>query len=315
MNKKIIHKIQRQITLKQNERNDMIAYDDIVAMRWDGISSLADKDWYVEFKDPTGRDLIQQAVNIYATQQPKFNVLPLGPNDADRAEEYERFLEWHMAKLNEMGEKPVHSMTLTHSTKYNRICSQLEYRPYWDESEEAKVDPFCEKVYLPHGVYYEFGATELQWVAVVQNMYAMDVLEHWGGYGEDEEVKGPLAKIQELVDDDDEIRLMYIDYTDKEKREVRCYKVNGEEIDETLGEENEDVITILDRENKLGFINWAISSGEGDTLLAPLHHGDMWLNANKSGTMQRTTAYKNAFYPSFIEEGSGEETSIDYSEI
>ena len=83
---KVIGKISRQWTQDAQIREDCQGYDDIVAMKWAGIPNLKNEDYYVEFRDSTGRDIIQQAVNIYSTDKPKWEVLPRGLGDIDTAE-------------------------------------------------------------------------------------------------------------------------------------------------------------------------------------------------------------------------------------
>jgi hypothetical protein len=127
MDKAIIGKISRQWTAREQERTDAVGTDKVVNMEWDGIPNLKDEDYYVEFIDTTGRDIIQQAVNIYSTQSPKWNVLPRGLGDVDTAEEFERTIEWYMWKAAQMGEKRFHSEALINACKYNRVCAQLEW--------------------------------------------------------------------------------------------------------------------------------------------------------------------------------------------
>lgn len=314
MDKVILRKIKRQMKLKESEKAAMRAYNDICNMKWDGITTLKDREWYVEFKDPTGRDMIQQAVNIYATHNPKWEVMPIGEGEIDESERKERWYEWHMRLVNSHGEEAPFPKMLTHSTKYNMIAAQLDFRPYWDKSEDAKAYPFCVKVYEPTIVYDEFGSyDEPNWVSVVNNVPAVDVIEFWTEYAEhDGIVSAAITKLESLVKDEPNQRVMYVDYTDKKKRWVYCYPVSTDKIDDELGEENHDIITIMDKKNALGFINWAIARGEGDALLSPLHFGNLWMNINRSETIKRSIAFRRAFYPLFIEEGIGE-AQVDYS--
>src|SRR5688572_5382117 len=117
MDKKLIKRISRQWTLREPERKEFSGYDGIVAMEWDGIPNLKDRDEYVEFRDTTGRDIVQQAVNIYSTERPKWDVLPRGIGDIETAEEFERIIEWYMWKAAQMGEKPFHSEALLNACK------------------------------------------------------------------------------------------------------------------------------------------------------------------------------------------------------
>ena len=310
MDTKLINKIKRQCTLMADEVDDFQAYDDIVEMKWDGVPNLLNEDYYVEFIDTTGRDIVQQAVNIYASQRPKWEVLPRGLGDVDTAEQFERVVEWYMAKAAQHGRKRFHSEALIHACKYNKVCAQLEWLDEYS---------FCVKIYHPSTIKYEYGS-KLHWVATVNNVYAVSVLEHWQDFAEeDEKIKAALAKVQKLVDDDEEQRVMYIDYTDDKKRFVYCYPVQDDSIDEDLGidddgGESSELILIQDKENQLGFINWAISEGEGDPLLSPLHKAHLYDNTNDSESILRSKAFRIAFEPLYLQEGaSNDKPSIDMS--
>ncbi len=174
LDKTLINRIYRQYELAEEEIEDYTAYDDIVAMKWEGIPNLRDEDYYVQYIDTTGRDIVQQAVNIYSTQRPKWDVLPRGLGDIDTAEEFERVIEWYMWKAAQMGRKRFHSEALINACKYNKVCAQLE----WVDNY------FCVKIYHPSSVIYEYG-NKLQWVSVVNNVAAVSIIEHWSGYAKE----------------------------------------------------------------------------------------------------------------------------------
>src|SRR5689334_22157219 len=125
--KKIVGKISRQWTARQEERDDYCGYDDIVAMKNEGVPNLRDEDYYVQFTSPIGRDTVQQATNIFATQSPKWDILPRGLGDVEIAEQMEAAIEWYFWQAAQMGEQRFHSQVLIHAVKYNRVCAQLEW--------------------------------------------------------------------------------------------------------------------------------------------------------------------------------------------
>lgn len=304
LDKTVVSRINRKY---KKDFEDFKGYDRIVAMEWDGIPNLKDEDYYVEFRDTTGRDIVQQAVNIYATQRPKWDVIPRGMGDVDTAEDFERIIEWYMWKASQMGAKRFHSEALINACKYNKVCAQLE----WTDDYS-----FCVKVHHPGTVLYEYGS-KLQWVSVVNNVTAVSIVEHWSDYAKPnwyekitkgDEIGKALKKIQEMADDDPEQHMMYVDYTDDKRRYVYCYPVSDERIDDSFGydhdgAEKKDLIVIQDKTNELGFINWAISEGEGDPLLAPLLKAHLYDNINDSETLKRTIAFRRAFFPLFIQDG------------
>lgn len=314
--KKIVGKISRRYTAMFPQFADMIEYDRIRNMEWDGIPNLKDEDYYVEYIDTAGRDVIQQATNVYATQRPKWDVLPRGKGDIETAEEMERIIEWYFWRAMQSGVKPFNSEAMEHIGVYNKVCGQLEWmNGYW-----------CAKQYNPQTVVYEFGA-KLQWVAVVNNVLAADVIEKFSDYAKPgwlekltkgDDIGSALKKIQALVDDDEEQRVMYVDYTDEKTRYTYCYPVTNTEVDDTFGfsddgTENEDFIVIQDKENSLGFINWAIAENAGDPLLAPLLKGRYYDNINDLETMKATNLFRRGLFPMFKQEGREDaDAEIDY---
>lgn len=318
LDKTLINRIYRQYTLAADDIKDYADYDDIVAMKWDGIPNLKDEDYYVEFIDTKGRDIVQDAVNIYSTQRPKWDVLPRGLGDIDTAEEFERIIEWYMWKAAQAGRKRFHSEALINACKYNKVCAQLE----WTDDYS-----FCVKIYHPGAVVYEYGH-KLQWVSVINNVTAVSLVEHWSGYAKPnwyekltkgDEIGKALKKIQELADDDPEQRMMYVDYTDDQRRYIYCYPVGDERIDDSFGydddgKEKKDLIIIQDKKNELGFINWAIAEGEGDPLLAPLLKGGIYNRINEEESVLRSKAFRIAFEPMYIQHGRQDaDMDIDYS--
>lgn len=319
LDKTIQNRIYRQWCKQETEFESFSGYDGIVNMEWDGIPNLREEEYYVEFIDTTGRDIVQQAVNIYATQRPKWEVLPRGLGDIETAEEFERIIEWYMWKAAQMGPKRFHSEALINASKYNKACAQIE----WTDDYS-----FCVKIYHPGKVLYEYGA-KLAWVSVVNNVTATSIIEHWSDYAKPnwfekltkgDQIGAALKKIQDLADDDPEQRMMYVDYTDERRRYTYCYPVTGEIIDDGFGWNDEgkvevkDLIVIQDKNNELGFINWAIAEGEGDALLAPLLRGNLYNNINDTESLKRTIAFRRAFFPMFIQQGREDaDAEIDMS--
>ncbi len=324
--KSIIGKISRQWTLREDEREDYQAYDDIVAMKNDGIPNLRDEDYYSQFTSPIGRDIVQQATNIYSTQTPKWDILPRGLGDMDMAEKMERILEWYFWNAAQLGENRFHTQVLIHAIKYNRVCAQLEWLDDYN---------FCVKLYHPGTVVYEYGS-KLQWVATVENVYATAVIQHWRDFAEEpttnearqkksggiynkDKIGAALEKIEKLIEDDEEQRMMYVDYTDNKTRYVYCWPVTNDTVDDSFGydddgNEKDDLIVIQDKDNVLGFINWAVATGEGDPILAPLHKANLYQNINDAETIKRTKAYRTALEPMYLQEGASTESiEVDFS--
>lgn len=316
MDDKILTRVSRRVTLDESRNSEFKAFDDMVNMEYELPSGLAGREDVVKFVDPAPHDAEKVACNIFDTYNPKWDVLPRGPDDKDSAEELERWLEWMMQRANEHGETEPFRKMMAHSLRYGMVAAQLDYLPYWQNGTKDKAQkewagggPFCIVLHHPSSVHYEMGSYGLRWVASVTNCPAADVIDHWEAYT-DKKVKGALKKIDAFLEDDEEARLTVVDYTDHNKRYVSCWITEGEEPD--LDNDAEEIV-LVDEENKLPFINWVVAVGSGDPLLTTLHRGNLWTNANLTETIKRSTAFRRAFYPLLMEEGQGEEVQTDYT--
>lgn len=312
----IISRIERRLGLDAERNREFAAYANIVNMKWDGVPGLKGKSWAVEFIDPTGRNLLQQSINIFSTQRPKFDILPSGPASSEDAERLERWVEWQMFKVNRRGRKEPLRESLRYSTQCNMIAGQLDCMTYWNPKFEGINDgPFSVTLHEPSTVHYEMGNYGIRWVATVSNLEASEVIDHWGTYksasADGKKVEAAVQKIEALIDENPEQRLGYVDYVDKEKRWAFCFPVpSDQEIDEIP---DRGRIDIVNGKNALPFIPWSIVEGTGDALLSPLHKGKLWVNVNRTETIKRSNAYRRAFFPLFAKEGVDGEVVMDYS--
>ena len=329
MDKKILTRISRQYTLNKERNEDFAAYDNMVGMEYELPESLSSRFDIVKFVDPGAHDAEKVAANIYDTYAPRWNILPRGPDDKEEAEKLERWLEWQMRRADQHGETEPSRVTLLHALRYTMVAMQLDYLPYWLPKNKSawnkhqkvamKKGPFCVVVHHPSTVYYEMGSYGLRWVSTVSCVPAATVIDHWKAYENDDEegrtIKSAVAKIEKILEGDEEAMLVLVDYTDEKKRYVACWVSETESVafDILENENKDDVIEIVNSENKLPFINWSISVGSSDSLLSTLHKGHLWENTNLAETLKRSIAYRTAFQPRGVESGVGEEIEIDYT--
>ena len=329
MDDKLIARIQRRMDADSDEHDEYLSYDDMVEMRWALPEGLVDLEGVVPFVDTGPHDAIKVACNIFDTYNPKWDILPRGPDDKDNAEKLERWLEWHMLKANQNSEPEVFREMMKYSTTYNRVCLQMDYLPYWLDkdpnkwTDEQKLEmengPFCIVCHYPGNVYSERGKYGLRWVASVANIPASDMIDHWQAYSgkhsdEAKKIKKAIAEVEKLLEENDEQRLISVDFTDKKTRFVYCRPTERETV-ESDDLEGDDKIVFIDGENELGFINWVVVKGSGDSLLAAAHKGGLWNSVNISETIKRTNAHRFAFSAKFIEEGVGEDVQTDHSGV
>jgi hypothetical protein len=323
MEEKILGRIRRKLLLDTEFMDDCTHYDRMDSLQWTPPPGFAMREEIRLRVSTEAHDILKTAINLFDTHNPKWEILPRGPADADAAEEIERWLEWQMMIADQQGDKPSSAERLKHAAKYGRVACQLDFLPYWvpkdsDEYKEALAHPFCVTVHPAPNVHFERGKYGLRWVAVVSNIPAADVIDHWDAYRTDatygDKIESAIGKIEDLLAEDDEARVMYVDYTDKEKRHVFAYPAISSEIDTDLAIPEDGLIEIMEGDNKLGFINWAISEAASTPLLYSLHKGGLWENQNFLDTIADTTVIRRGWFPIFEHRSvGGKSMEIDFT--
>lgn len=331
MNEEIVLKIQSKIEDNKDYLDDLAAYNKMMALDWDLPDGWAAKDWVRKQVSTDGHDAIKAATNIYDTNKPKWEILPRGEADKDSAEELETALEWWMQRANKNGEGEPFRKSLHNSCLQNRVIYQLDYLPYWlpkdkkswskEQKAAMKQSSFCILVHDAANVYYEMGKYGLRWAAAVTCVWAQEVIDHWSVYSGDnseeaKKIKSAVAKIEKMLEDDEDLRFVHVDYTSHEKRCVSVFPTSVDSLADFVNYEfgTGDRIDILDAENQLGFVNWVIVTGEGDPMLYSLHKGGIWENQNIFDTIIHSTTMRRAVFPILQHTSpTGKPLGIDYT--
>jgi len=326
--KKLVEAVQNAI---ENDKDNQIyfkAYDDIDNLNWALPRGWESKDWIRKRVSTDGHDALRSLASLFDTHNPKWEILPRGEADKDAAEELETWLEWHMKRANQIGEKSPFRKALHNAGKYNRVVLQVDYLPYWlpekkkwtpEQKAAAKAGPFCITVHNPRNVYYDMGKYGLKWVASVTKLYGYEIINHWSAYeGDNEEgkkVKSSLSKIRKEIEKDPKTCYIHVDFTSYEKRTVACFKAETIEQFSRMAADAEH-FTIVDSENKLSFIPWTVVTGDSDPLLHSLHLGGAWENQNLIETIVDSSVLRRAFAPLLKHRkqvGVNKELDIDFS--
>lgn len=325
MDKKILEQVQDRVEEDEDNQKLFAAYDAMDNMDWELPAPMV-KDWVRKRVSTDPHDALKTMANIFDTYNPKWEILPLGEADMDRAERLTAWLEYHMAKANQAGERSPFRKALHNAGKFNRVILEVDYLPYWlpkdrnkwskEQKANALHGPFCVTAHDPRCIYYEIGKYGLKWVANVTNMDAQDIIDHWSIYESDsdegKQIKRGLAKVKATYEDAD-CDFIYLDYTSNTRRVVAVFKTNSETIDDFCEVNAEDAITILDTENKLGFIPFAVATGDSDPLLHSMHIGGTWENQNLIDTIVDSSVLRRAFFP-LLQHSSptGKDLDINY---
>jgi len=323
----IIESVQGAIETDEEKQGYFQAYDDIDELRWELPNGWEAKDWIRKRISTIGHDGLKSLDSLFDTHQPKFEILPRTEADKDNAEEQETWLEWHMQRANQIGGGSPFRQSLHSSGKYSRVILQVDYLPYWlpkdkkkwtpEQKAAMKAGPFCVTVHNPRNVYYEMGKYGLKWVASVTKLYGQEIINHWSVYGgegdEGKKVKSAIKKIEKDIENDSEACYIHVDYISFEKRSVACFKAESLEQFEDMNSDT-DHISLVDTDNKLGFINWSVAIGESDPLLHSMHISGSWENQNLIDTLIDSSVLRRAFFPilKHTSVGGTKELDINY---
>lgn len=328
MERKTIEMIQKAMKLDRKNQQDFIAYDDMDAVEFDFGQML--EPWMVKRISTDAKEALKVLGNIFDTHNPKVRITPFGEADKERAEQAERWAEYHLTKINQRaGKSPIRQ--LPHMAgKYGRICAQVDYLPYWisknkeswsnEQNEQMRAGPYCVELHNPRNVYYSMGKYGLRWVASVTNMSAEEVIEQWAVYDNGTEnsrkIQSAVSEIKRQVEESkDEIRFIHVDFTSHEKRMVTVFKTVGmgtSNFEKMTGEG--ESIEILNSENKLGFLNWVIVECDSSPLLEGIHKGNLYAYKTLLDTIVHSSVMRRAFPPVTISRTlDGKGVNVDYS--
>jgi hypothetical protein len=327
MKKEILEKIQARFTADADNQALFTAYDDMDNMRWTEPVGWTKIDEMRIRISTMAHDALKVATNIFDTYHPKWDVLPKTEAGFDDAEDLEAWLEWTAIRANQAGEFSPFRKGLHNSVKYNRVVYHVDYLPYWldrnrdkwsdEQKENYAASPFCITAIDPRTCYYGMGKYGLRWFSAISNVSDVEILNNWKSYegntDDGKQIKSGL-KLVEDAGKDEEVRFICVDYTDHERREVMVFQTGEEGIS---GVENLDVesgIVILSTKNKLGFIPFAVASGDSDPLLYSMNASGIWENQNIIDSVVDTSVLRRAFIPPFKHSSpTGKPLDIDFS--
>ena len=138
MDDKILSRIRRKMALDSGFMDDCYAYDCMDSLEWTPPPGFTMREEIRLRVSTDAHDILKTAINLFDTHNPKWQILPRGPADADAAEELERWLEWQMMVAEQAGDKPSSTERLKHAAKYGRIACQLDFLPYWTKPGSSR---------------------------------------------------------------------------------------------------------------------------------------------------------------------------------
>lgn len=324
INKKIVDKVSRKLKDTKEYRKLIDAIDDIDKMNWELPEKLASEDWARVEIDTTGHDANRSATNVFSAFLPKWDVQPRGPKESDNAEELEAWLDWQFRLIDRRNGSAMWNL-MKSAVTYDVYTARVDYLPHLfgstpDKKQKRQMRDglFTLTEERPDNMLWERTPRGLEWVAVAENVMAMDVAPYWL------DVEGAdITVLNEMILDSDEVKINYFDYEDYDERIVFFYR--ADDLNENI--ESIEAHVIFREENKKGFISWIISvGGEGyekdpaymiNPLTAPLHRSGAWGNQCLHESLMRSKTLRRWGLPDMITYtmgGEGAEVSYDGSQ-
>lgn len=327
MDKKLMERAQARFEADKTKQAEFQKYDDMDNLVWSPPPGWVAKDWIRVAISSMAHDSLKTTANIFDTHNPTWHVQPRTNSDMDNAEEIETWIEYMTTRANLAGEVSPFRKAMHNSAKFNRVIFHVDYLPYWlpaDKnkwSAEQKADsangPYCIEAIDPRTLWYEVGKYGLKWVMNVANMSGQDIIDKWSIYEseskEGKQIAKGLEKIKSLIDDEKADKFIYVNLTSIEKRVCVAIPTTSDGIDEFCDYEfdNRKHITILDGENKLKFIPYAVATGDSDPLLSSALSGHIWENQNVIDSLVDSSKLRMAFIPPIIHKSDMVDKDVD----
>ena len=316
----IVDKVSRKLKDTKEYRKLIRAVNDMDKMKWELPESLSSEDWARIEIDTTAHDANRSATNVFSAFLPKWDVQPRGPEDKDRAKELEDWLDWQFRLVDRRNGSAVWNIMKSAIT-YDIYCARLDYLPHLfgsnpdkKQKRQMRDGKYTLVEERPENMLWEKTPRGLEWVAVAENVLAVDVAPYWI------DVEGAdTSKLNEMIEKNPEVKINYFDYEDYDQRKVFFYRAD------TLNEEVKKIeaYMIYEEKNEKGFISWIISiGGEGyekdpaymiNPLTAPLHRSGSWENQCLHESLMRSKTLRRWGLPDMITYTiGGEGVEVDY---
>jgi hypothetical protein len=288
-----------------SDRNTLFQHiDNMFYKQWTMPAGMPD--WVLKVVSTDPADAIVTTVRTFATVRPRFKIMPMMANELNRkrANEIETAIAYNFHQAGRRNDASVTWDIMMSAALYSEAAAQVIYLPYQEKILEAmgkdtrrvkaakRFGDFAFIVHNPANIYPLWSEYGLEGVLAVRVQSVDEFMYTWG------------EKANKIVSEKDynEGRITYVtsfDYHDYEKRcvwgvysDVADIRVTG------------NGIKILEEENKLGFIPYAIkrwgNSLTTDTdkrvmpLLQSVYDSGQWDMLNVLKSMDASLTIKRA---------------------
>ena len=299
--------------------------DKMYYMDWDFPAGMPD--WVLKVVSTDPHDAVQTTVRTFASVKPRFKVMPMLPNEANRnrANQIETAIAYNFKQAGRRNDASVVWDVMFSSAMYAEVAAQVIYLPYQEKILKAmgkdtkrveaakRFGDFAFIIHNPGNVYAEWSEYGLEGVMTVRVQTVDEFMDSWGN------------KANKVVDEKDYIegRVSYVTTFDYTTFEKRC--VWGVYSDTQQTAVTGNGIRILEDDNELGFIPYAIrrwgnslsSSSERRVmpLLQSVYDSGQWDMLNTFESLDSSLAMKRAAQVQFAGVfPPGQEPEIDNTE-
>jgi hypothetical protein len=313
------------------DRNTLYSHiDDMFYKRWSFPAGMPD--WVLPVVSTDPADTILTTVRTFATVKPRFKVMPMLANEANRARanEIETAIAYNFMQAGRRNDASVVWDVMMSAALYSEVAAQVIYLPYQEKVLEAmdkdtkrvkaarRFGDFAFIIHNPANVYPEWSEYGLEGVMTVRVQYWDEFVDSWGNLA---------YKLDKAKNKDGYLEYVTVfDYTNYEKRCV--WAVCSNTANTTIVPDPQVVgsgIKILEEENKLGFIPYAIrrwgNSLTTDTdkrvmpLLQSVYDSGQWDMLNVFESLDASLAMKRAAQPQYAAElPPGQSIALDNTE-
>jgi hypothetical protein len=312
------------------DRNTLFAHmDDMYYSRFTMPEGVPE--WVLKVVSTDPHDAVLTTTRTFATVKPRFKVMPMLPNEAnrDRANQIETALAYNFHQAGRRNDASVVWDVVWSAALYAEVAAQVIYLPYQEKILKAmgkdtrrvkaakRFGDFAFIIHNPANVYPEWSEYGLEGVMTVRVQEWSEFVSSWG------DLAGKLDK----PTDKNGNYLEYVsvfDYTNHEKRCVWAV-CNSTDSVTTFPQVTGSGIKILEEENKLGFIPFAVrrwgnslsntTSERVMPLLQSVYDSGQWNMLNVFESLDASLAIKRAAQPQYAAETPpGTDVELDNTE-
>lgn len=312
------------------DRNTLFSHiDDLFYKRWDMPPGMPD--WVLKVVSTDPADAVTTTVRTFATVRPRFKVMPMLPdeNNRKRANEIETAIAYNFHQAGRRNDASVAWDVMMSASLYAEVAAQAIYLPYQEKVLDAmgkdtkrvkaarRFGDFAFIIHNPANVYPEWSEYGLEGVLTVRCQYWDEFVDSWG----------KLAEGMDKPSNGSGGYLEYVTVFDYYNFEKRCaWAVCNSSMDvQTTPRITGGGYKVLEEENKLGFIPYAIrrwgNSLTTDTdkrvmpLLQSVYDSGQWDMLNVLKSLDASITIKRASQPNYAGEfPAGQDPEIDNTE-